>query len=338
MSSSAHHSPAVLFVGESPPPGAALDFKPFDCASGTRLARSMLGLVDRGTLLEHVQLVNLFDRPTGPKGTPAWSDNEARDHADALLAIHAPLGVRSFVLLGSRVAAAFGMGHLPGPASVGGLPSTFSIGARRAPMLAVRVPHPSGASTVLNAPEVVRGVRRLLLPELVLGCPTLRPWHFRLDDPAVLEDLALAVAPLRPSAGLVALEWAASQRKIQQAQTASSLLGALRTALDVQSNEPMRAWADDERPCEQWDEPLASIAADLLHSDGVEVLSVRWDPGDGPKPTVKGRKSWLARRIMDIDLDLRKDVEALAASPVARATVLRYALAGLGQSGDGGAS
>jgi len=320
--------PTVLFVGESPPPGAEVGFRPFDCASGTRLARHMLGLVDRDDLLEHVPLVNLFDRPTGPKGTPAWSDNEARERAVEVLRIHAGQGVRSFVLLGSRIAAAFGMGHLPGPASVGVLTRMVSP-----PALAVRVPHPSGASTVLNAPEVVRDVRRLLLPELVLGCPTLRPWHFRLDDPAVLEDLALAVAPLRPLAGLVALEWAAGQRKTQQAQAASSLLGALRTAVVARSNDPMRAWAEGERPCEPWDEPLARLSADLLRPGGDEALSVRWDPGGGPKPTVKGRKSWLAQRIMEIGLDQWKDVGGLAVTPTARATVLRYAIAGLGSTG-----
>ena len=39
---------ALLFVGESPPAGSPPDFRPFDCASGTRLA-SVLGLIDRAT-------------------------------------------------------------------------------------------------------------------------------------------------------------------------------------------------------------------------------------------------------------------------------------------------
>lgn len=319
-------APAVLFVGESPPPGAPIDFKPFDCASGTRLARSMLGLVDRETLLEHVPLVNLFDRPTGPKGTPAWSENEARERAIELQRVYDGR-VRSYVFLGARVAAAFGMDHMPGPTSVGVLPSPFITGsAWRASELAIRVPHPKGAGDVLNAPEVVRDVRRLLLPELVLGCPTLRPWHFRLDDPAVLEDLALAVAPLRPSAGLVALEWAAGQHKARLAHPPGSLLASI--AMHAKSGSGNAAPIEDAMFA--WDEPLARIAADLLHPSGIEELSVRWDPGDGPKTTVKGRKSWLTRYIMEIGLDQWKDVEVLAASPVARATVLRYALAGLG--------
>jgi hypothetical protein len=320
-------NPAVLFVGESPPPGAAADFRPFDCASGTRLARNMLGLVDRAALLEHVPMVNLFDRPTGPKGTPAWSDGEAMDRAMELLSIHCARGVRSFVLLGSRVAAAFNMGHLPGPASVGVRRAWPDAPPPRGPDVAfVRVPHPSGASTALNSPEVVRDVRRLLLPELVLGCPTLRPWHFRLDDPAVLEDLALAVAPLRPSAGLVALEWAASQHKARLASPPGSLLARI-------AAEAAKGCDGAELVIPAWDEPLARIAVDLLRPDGVEALSVRWDPGGGPKPTVKGRKSWLAGRILEAGLDHWKDVGALAVTPTARATVLRYALGGLGSDG-----
>lgn len=311
----------VLFVGESPPPGAPAGFRPFDCASGTRLARNMLGLVDRETLLEHVPLANLFDQPTGPKGTPAWPVDAARDHADALLAIHARSGARSFVLLGSRVAAAFGMAHLPGPSSLAAQQLWPDAAPPRGPdVVLVRVPHPSGASTAMNAPEVVRDVRRLLLPELVLGCPALRPWHFRLDDPAVAEDLAVAVAPLRPSAGYAALEWANSKHKARLASPPGSLLARI-------ANEAAKGCDGADLVIPPWDESLARVAADLLLPDGVERLSVRWDEGGGPKPTVRGRKSWLASRIDGLALS----IDALAPSPIARATVLRYALGGLGR-------
>ena len=351
----------VLFVGESPPPEAPANFRPFDCASGTRLARSVLGLVDRAALLEHVPLANLFDRATGPKGTPPWQPGAAMSSAEAMLAAHAARGVRSFVLLGSRVAEAFGAGHLVGPVSSTVLMRAWpgraggEIGVNEAPqahplaapcVVYTRAPHPSGAPTALNAPEVVREVRRALLPELVAGCPTLRPWHFRLDDPAVLEDLALALAPLRPSAGLVALEWAASQHKTRLASPPGSLLARIRGLADEAQevrpgvppdsgppypSEAARLRREDEaavRP--PWDEPLARTVADLLQPDGCAALSARWDEGGGPKPTVRGRKSWLMTQVGTLSLDRLRALDHLSLTPTARATTLRYAIAGMG--------
>lgn len=324
----------VLFVGESPPPGAPAGFRPFDCASGTRLARHALGLVDRAALLDHVPLVNLFDRPTGPKGTPAWQPAVAEEAAFAVCGAPRARACKSVVMLGSRVAEAFRCGHLPGPIS-----STigYCTAAGLGPVVVVRAPHPSGASTVLNDAGLVREVRRALLPELVLGVPTLRPWHFRLDDPAVLEDVALVVAPLRPSAGLVALEHAASQYRTSLASPPGSLLARIRDlageAQVVRAGVPPESLpGDDHREAAPaWDEPLARTAAALLRPGGVEDLSERWDPDGatrGPR-TGRGRKSWLAARVLGMDAARRRDLDALGASHAARATVLRYHLGGL---------
>ena len=308
-------SPSVLFVGESPPLDAPAGFRPFDCASGTRLARSMLGLVDRAALLEHVPLVNLFDRPTGPKGTPTWSGDGARMAAEAVFETRGST-FRALVLLGARVAAAFGCESLPGPVSVGTIP-TVSGG-----VVVVRVPHPSGASTALNSPDVVREVRRVLLPEIIIGCPTLRPWHFRLDDPAVLEDLALAVSPLRPSAGLVALEWAAAQHKRRLASPPGSLLSRI-------AIEAAKGCDGAELVIPAWDDSLRSIADHLLAgAEGIERLSAWWDEGGGPKRTVRGRKTWLSQRISEMDDGKRRALDTLASTAEARAMVLRYALGG----------
>lgn len=311
----------VLFVGESPPPGAAPGFRPFECASGTRLARGVLGLVDRVTLLEHVPLVNLFDAPTGPKGTPVWPTRQAEEHAAELLRIHAQRGVRSFVLLGSRVATAFGMEHLPGPASLSACPQEW-ISTPGSRVIMVRAPHPSGASTTMNAPDVVRDVRRVLLPELVLGCPTLRPWHFRLDDPSVLADLASAVSPLRPSVGVAALEWAAAQHKVRLASPPGSLLARIIEGSGVQTDHPPNLPP-------RWDEPLADTMRDLLQGPaGVERLSARWDLAPAPSGGTKARKTWLARQVDAMDEEGRKALDGWASTPAARATILRYAFAG----------
>lgn len=312
-------APSVLFVGESPPPEAPANFRPFDCASGTRLARSMLGLTDRAVLIEHVPMVNLFDRPTGPKGTPAWQPETAMSSAEAIFQAWGPR-FRALVLLGSRVAAAFGCESLPGPVSVGSIPTVSGD------VVVVRAPHPSGASTALNSPEVVREVRRVLLPELIIGCPTLRPWHFRLDDPAVLEDLTLALSPLRPSAGLVAIEWAAAQHKRRLASPPGSLLARLAGSPWSAGPAPVE---DVQRTADTppWDESLMCTALSLLAgARGIEDLSARWDEGGGPKPTVRGRKTWLSQRIAAMDDGKRRAIDALASTAEARAMVLRYML------------
>ncbi len=299
-----HSAPTVLFVGESPPPGAPAKFRPFDCASGTRLARHMLGLVDRAALLEHVPRTNVFDQPTGAKGCPSWPSAQAREHAAELLRIHQGQGIRAFVLLGARVCEAFGASHLPGPVAISALMEFLG------PTVLVRAPHPSGASTVLNAPETVREVRRALLPELVLGCPTLRPWHFRLDDPVVAEDLAVALSPHDPRLGLAAIGWVMGRKRLWDAAPPGSLLSRI-AGIEGTTNAAGAARAG------VWDEPLTRIARDLGRgADGVSDLCRRWDP------EARG-VSWLA-------------VEAANVAPTSRppphlaaAIDLRYAVGGL---------
>lgn len=188
--------PRLLLVGESPPPRAAPDFRPFDCASGTRLANA-IGLRTRGALLEHVARDNLFPTPTGPRGCPSWDDGDARK---AALRLFQTSAAETIVALGQKVARAF---DGPRDEPFGQQPptgSSWAFGRRRL----LYLPHPSGSSPALQDPAQVRDVRRALLPELVGLVPTLRVCHFTVAPSGmnyrqdVHEDLAVALAPTCP--------------------------------------------------------------------------------------------------------------------------------------------
>lgn len=310
--------PSVLFVGESPPPEAPKDFRPFDCASGTRLARHVLGLVDRAALLAHVPRANVFDEPTGPAGCPPWNPEAARSRAAGHMlafllggpSVRASDGrgpaIRAYVLLGAKVADAFNLGYLALPVG-----TSVSTDAPGGPLYFLRLPHPSGASTAMNDPAAVRACRAAALPELVLGCPTLRPWHFRLDDPAVLADLAAAVSPHDPAVGAAALLYAAEQHRLASAERSSPLLAAARALTP----------ADPSAPDHPWDAPLLALARVLLRPDGPRELASAWWPA-----RQRGRLTVAAKA-------RRPNIESATISGIrtaaCRAAVLRYALAGV---------
>lgn len=304
-------APTVLFVGESPPPGAAPDFRPFDCASGTRLAKHVLGLVDRAALLDHVPRVNVFLTPTGPAGCPPWDAGRAATAVGHVAHDAVRNGYESLVLLGGKVAAAFGLDHLPA-ISHGCVTDSF------AGLSALYLPHPSGASTSLNDPVVLRDARRAALPELVLGCFTLRPWHFRLDDPAVLADLAAAVSPHDPAVGAAALLYAASEHKSRTAAASVPLLARMRAAATPAEQGGLAAEAVGLARTPPWDCPLLDVLRTLLRPDGARALAAAWHP--------KGEKRWLQAAAKDCKPPLLDNTGARADR---RAAVLRYALAGV---------
>ena len=292
---------SLLFVGESPPAGSPPDFRPFDCASGTRLA-GVLGLLDRATLLQHVPMANLFASPVGVKGAPEW------DAADAFVEANGyAMGRRAIVALGRRVADAFDLPTADARSRIP-VPPVLAQWRHACGPLITYAPHPSGQSQALNDPATRTAVRRTLLPELVLGCPTLRPWHFRLDDPAVLLDLAVAVAPSCVAVGIAALVWARGQHVARTARLASPLLAKVDAALAA----PAAPSA--------WDRRLADVAMVLGLNNGARALAEAWLDGSTMHPNA-GNK-WL--------LKLAEDHDALAATAdrnVARATTLRYLLA-----------
>lgn len=300
---------SVLLIGESPPPGAAPDFRPFDCASGTRLATIMLGLRGRDELLAHVPRTNIFDVPTGPPGCPKWSTADARNAGALILDKYTAPGV-TVVALGRKTAEALGMPHAVPDKSVNWVPPLGTTWQRMGTRC-IYAPHPSGASSALNNAEVRADMRAMLLPELVLGAPTLRPWHFRLDDPATLADLSAALSPRCPALGAAALTWAAGQHIARVARDSSPLLAAMSQAF------PKSTFATGPNA---WDEPLANLARDLLQHDGGRVLGERWDPQGSVK---RGGPGWLVARAAE-HADLNNYPRAHT-----RATMQRYAMAGL---------
>lgn len=182
---------SLLFIGESPPPGAGPDFQPFDCASGDRLATLGLGLKSRRELLDRIPRANIFNEPgVGAPGGPKWSRVEAAKSGERFLQRHGP-----FVALGRDVARALGVDGEPPWGSWHRVDGRDIIAA----------PHPSGRSPVLNSIAGRATTRRALLPEVVVGCPDLRPWHFNLDNQDVLADLGAAVSPLDPALGVAVL-------------------------------------------------------------------------------------------------------------------------------------
>lgn len=187
---------SLLFIGESPPPGAPPNFQPFDCASGDRLATLGLGLKSRRELLDHVPRANIFDEPgVGAPGGPKWSRVEAAKSGERFLRRKGTL-----VALGRDVARALGVDGEPPWGSWHRFSAPFGgTGA------IIAAPHPSGRSPVLNSIAGRATTRRALMPEIVAGCDGLRPWHFNLDYPDILADIGAAVSPLDPALGVAVL-------------------------------------------------------------------------------------------------------------------------------------
>jgi uracil-DNA glycosylase len=191
--------PTILFVGESPPAGAPPDFRPFDCASGSRLAKA-LGLVDREALLANVPFTNIFPTPTGVNDCPRWDRSDARVRGLALREQHQSTisGRAVFVALGARTQDALGVGNAMSKTWVRERTDAYARDI-------ICVPHPSGQHQGYNTDEAKQEIRRTILPDLCAATNvSLRPWHFRLEEPAVLADLGLALCPLEPALGAAA--------------------------------------------------------------------------------------------------------------------------------------
>lgn len=269
--------PRTLFVGESPPPNAPPDFIPFDCDSGTRAGRHMLGLRHadaRALFLEHCPRTNIFDTPTGPKGCPPWDAESAR----RLGALHVhsfhKIDIRVVVALGRQTAEALGMPR-PGGSERRGIAPVITTMWRAAPGInCLYLPHPSGQSKVLNNGATRAEVRRALLPEVVAGIPTLRPWHFELGDPAILADLGAALCPMQPDVGIAAALVAADLHRQHTATCNTPLVKAVVDELNA--DQEFAAKCCVSLPACIADGPMRECAALLMRDGGARLLSERW--------------------------------------------------------------
>lgn len=201
--------PTVLLVGESPPPNAPPGFRPFDCDSGSRLAK-VLGLTARAHLLDHVPIDNIFHTPgVGIVEGSKWDDDLARSQGRHIVEVGSDAcpHAETIVALGRKSATALG------------LPVALPWGAwtRVDEMTILACPHPSGRASLLRDPATRLDARRYLLPELIAGCPTLRPWHFDLDESEVLFDLAAALSPQDVALGVAVLRVCQEVHRAQSA-------------------------------------------------------------------------------------------------------------------------
>jgi hypothetical protein len=90
------------------------------------------------------------------------------------------------------------------------------------------------------------------MAEMVLGCPTLRPWHFRLNDKQTLHDLGVAWCPASPVAGMAFALFAAEAHRQRAAVAASPLSVAVHAAFPTTAGHAR---------VPAWDVPMRGIAA-----------------------------------------------------------------------------
>jgi hypothetical protein len=237
---------------------------------GDKAARHWFGLKDAATLAEHV---------------PA--DDNGANHSPRFTSVIV-MGKPLADLLGLR---SMGYGLTPHPGTQwrignGGPLYTFAVSVETKP-----------------GPPILSAMRRAIIPEMVLGCPTLRPWHFRTEDPAILHDLGVALCPLSPAVGMAFAKHAAEAHRMHNASTASAPSKAV-ASIAKTARRAMPAMACDE--------PLRDIATTLMRHNGGRELGERWGVN------VKDFNAFTLT------------MPASADHGAARATVFRYMMEGMG--------
>ena len=141
----------------------------------------------------------------GYPGTDATADRWARQafgfHDVAAMQEHVRMqadDASSVIVVGRDIAETHGMQRF-------GLANHVPLAGhqwRRGGTLFTFCPSPAALATMPDGPTARPSLRRVLMAEMVLGCPTLRPWHFRLSDKQTLHDLGVAWCPASPVAGM----------------------------------------------------------------------------------------------------------------------------------------
>ena len=132
----------------------------------------------------------------------------------------------SVIVVGREVAEAHGMQRF-------GLANHVPLAGhqwRRGGTLFTFCPSPGALAAMSDGPAARASLRRVLMAEMVLGCPTLRPWHFRLSDKQALHDLGVAWCPASPVAGMAFALFAAEAHRQRAAVAASPLSVAVHAA------------------------------------------------------------------------------------------------------------
>ena len=132
----------------------------------------------------------------------------------------------SVIVVGRDVAEAHGMQRF-------GLANHVPLAGhqwRRGGTLFTFCPSSAALATMPDGPTARPSLRRVLMAEMVLGCHTLRPWHFRLSDKQTLHDLGVAWCPASPVAGMAFALFAAEAHRQRAAIAASPLSVAVHAA------------------------------------------------------------------------------------------------------------
>lgn len=174
----------------------------------------------------------------------------------------------SVIVVGRDVAEAHGMQRF-------GLANHVPLAGhqwRRGGTMFTFCPSPAALATLPDGPAARPSLRRVLMAEMVLGCPTLRPWHFRLSDKQTLHDLGVAWCPASPVAGMAFALFAAEAHRQRTAIAASPLSVAVHAAF------PATAEATH---APMWDTPMrytAAVFAARLGSEGsaAALVTAAW--------------------------------------------------------------
>lgn len=167
----------------------------------------------------------------------------------------------SLILVGRDTAEAHGMQRF-------GLANHVPLAGhqwRKGGQLCTFAPSPASLATLPDGPAARASLRRVLMAEMVLGCPTLRPWHFRLRDAQTLHDLGVAWCPASPVAGMAFALWSAEAHRQRTAIAASPLSVAVHAAFP--------ATAEAART-PTWDCPMRDTAAIFSGRDDVTSASL----------------------------------------------------------------
>ena len=167
----------------------------------------------------------------------------------------------SLILVGRDTAEAHGMQRF-------GLANHVPLAGhqwRKGSRLCTFAPSPASLATLPNGPAARASLRRVLMAELILGCPTLRPWHFRLRDAQTLHDLGVAWCPAAPVAGMAFALFAADAHRQRAAIAASPLSVAVHAAFPA---------AAEATRTPGWEAPMRNTAAIFSGRDDVTAASL----------------------------------------------------------------
>jgi len=166
----------------------------------------------------------------------------------------------SVIVVGREVAEAHGMQRF-------GLGKAVPLAGhqwRRGGSLFTFCPGPAALAALPDGPAARASLRRVLMAEMVLGCPALRPWHFRLGDKQTLHDLGVAWCPASPVAGMAFALFAAEAHRQRTAVASSALSRAVHAAF------PSTAEATRSPG---WDAPMRDAARTFSGCEKIQAVT-----------------------------------------------------------------